>query len=573
MMAFELFTTSICDAYSGGSGIQDDPYQIADSNDWQQLIDTSDDWDKFFILVADINLTGITVVPIAPDEDATAINGFQGPGFTGVFDGNDHVIRNAIINLPSADYVGLFGGIGAGGQIRNLGVEDANITGSQIVGGLAGNNYGVIDNCYCAGLVSGDYYIGGLVGSNGWVSGTGNRIGGLVGDNGMYSINYNYGKIDSCYSTSTVTATYGDVGGLVGFNSDSVTNCYASGDVSGESYNIGGLIGDNQGVAVMSYATGTVIGGNSVGGLIGQHHYGAGVVSCYATGAVSGGTYVGGLVGKNDGGVLLCHATGSVSAYSHVGGLVGLNWNSIALCYATGDVNGSYVSVGGLVGENQTWSSVTSSYAIGAVRGYSAVGGLVGYNVSSAGVVSCYAEGVVSGEVRIGGLVGLNEGGVVSSYSTGPVAVPYYYDPNYAGGLVGINDNVVIASFWDTETSGRGNGVGSNSSSFDGVYGGTTSEMKTQSTFTDAGWDFVGEIINGTDDIRRMCTDGINYPKLYWQYSLNGDFDCPDGVGWEDLFYLSQRWLQTTNPFEGADITGDSIVNFQDYAILASHWR
>ena len=39
--------------------------------------------------------------------------------------------------------------------------------------------------------------------------------------------------------------------------------------------------------------------------------------------------------------------------------------------------------------------------------------------------------------------------------------------------------------------------------------------MKARSTFTDAGWDFVGETVNGTADIWRMPSGG--YPILSWQ--------------------------------------------------------
>jgi hypothetical protein len=40
--------------------------------------------------------------------------------------------------------------------------------------------------------------------------------------------------------------------------------------------------------------------------------------------------------------------------------------------------------------------------------------------------------------------------------------------------------------------------------------------MKTLSTFTSAGWDFVGETANGTEDIWTIC-EGVNYPKFVWQ--------------------------------------------------------
>jgi hypothetical protein len=45
--------------------------------------------------------------------------------------------------------VGLFGSIGEGGEIRNLGIENCHIVGDSYTGGLVGvNNYGTVSNCY-----------------------------------------------------------------------------------------------------------------------------------------------------------------------------------------------------------------------------------------------------------------------------------------------------------------------------------------------------------------------------------------------------------------------------------------
>ena len=93
-----------------------------------------------FILTADVNLTGLTFTqsPIAPDTDNVQWNGFQGTKFTGIFDGNSHTISNLTITASTQDYIGLFGYVGSDGQIRNLGVEDVNMTGRDSVGGLVG---------------------------------------------------------------------------------------------------------------------------------------------------------------------------------------------------------------------------------------------------------------------------------------------------------------------------------------------------------------------------------------------------------------------------------------------------
>jgi hypothetical protein len=89
--------------YSGGSGTADDPYQIATSADLIALGETPDDYDKHFILTADIdldpNLPGRKVFDravIAPNSNSDGI-WYQGTAFTGIFDGNGRSISHMTI--------------------------------------------------------------------------------------------------------------------------------------------------------------------------------------------------------------------------------------------------------------------------------------------------------------------------------------------------------------------------------------------------------------------------------------------------------------------------------------------
>jgi len=120
-------------------------------------------------LTCDPNLAGriYTTAVIAPDTDDTNWY-FDGIPFAGIFNGNGHVIRNLTIDTIGADneYLGLFGKIsGSGTQVKNLGIENINITGgadSDYLGGLCGwNFFGTITNCYAAGSVNGNGYLGG----------------------------------------------------------------------------------------------------------------------------------------------------------------------------------------------------------------------------------------------------------------------------------------------------------------------------------------------------------------------------------------------------------------------------
>jgi len=309
-IVFCLFSSVF--AYSGGSGTEADPYQIATVSDWQQLMNTSSDWNKSFIMTADVNLQGVALIPV----------GGGWPDFNGIFDGNGHIIRNADINMPHSGAVGLFGY--SNGQIRNLGVVDVNISGHGTIGGLVGYNNGTIATCYATGSVNGNEDVGGLVGWNG-------RLGPTITD---------------CYATATVTGS-NRVGGLAGSNFDTITNCYATGVVSGVS-SVGGLVGYNYGGGGINncYSTGSVSGSSSsdsVGGLVGGN-YGGTIAACYATGAVTGnsGSYsIGGLVGYNGGSISNCYSTGAVSGYDGVGGLVGYAWNSSSVISSFWDMDTS----------------------------------------------------------------------------------------------------------------------------------------------------------------------------------------------------------------------------------------
>jgi hypothetical protein len=485
-----LSAVSFAGTYSGGGGVEDNPYQISRVEDWQELMATPDDWGSSFILTADVNLAGVPLTPVG--------------NFTGVFDGNDNIISNAVINQLGSGGIGLFGYLGEGGQIRNLGVEDVNMTGSRSVGGLVGYNYyGTLTSCYATGSVHGIGLVGGLVG-------------------------YNGGTLISCYATCSVSGTgYYSVGGLVGYNSSggTLTACYATGSVTGSSYYVGGLVGRNSGyygggTITACYATGLVTGtgeNSYVGGLVGYNdgYYGGGTITaCYAIGSVTGtGLYssVGGLVGENwEGTLKSCYATGAVTGTYDVGGLVGYNYyGTLKSCYAIGSVTGTglYSSVGGLVGENGgTLISCYATCSVSETGENSSVGGLVGGNYGS--ITACYATtGSVSetGEnSSVGGLVGYNGGTLTGCYATGSVT-----GTERVGGLVGENDGRVFGNFWDTQTSGWTTSAGGT--------GKTTAEMMMLSTFIDAGWDFVGETANGMNDYWLMCVDGVDYPRLAWE--------------------------------------------------------
>ncbi|MCD4830403.1 MAG: hypothetical protein K8R02_01185 [Anaerohalosphaeraceae bacterium] len=225
-----------------GSGTESDPYLIQSLSDFNDFVADANYWDDYTRLETDVNLAGITYTnaPVSPDASSQ---------FSGNFDGNGYGIVNLTINTGHLlnHYLGLFGYIDSVGVVKNLTVADCNIIGrcdSDFIGALAGFNYGTIEECCATGSLSGDDRIGGLVGNNNngninncyaqiSIIGDDSKIGGLVG----YSYN---GNISYCYSTGAVSGS-ADVGGLIGSgNSDTITACFWDVQTSGTFTSAGG---------------------------------------------------------------------------------------------------------------------------------------------------------------------------------------------------------------------------------------------------------------------------------------------------------------------------------------------
>lgn len=277
-----------------------------------------------------------------------------------------------------------------------------------------------------------------------------------------------------------------------------------------------------------------------VGGLIGDMSHGS-VINCYCTGKIkNSGYYCGGIVGYNSYGTLTnCYGEMFLNGLSYVGGLCGYHDGIINKCHSNSIITVSGEEAGGLCGRigRGTGTTVFDSYAIGTVQGITAVGGFCGRNYSR--IVNCFSAVEVAGTSLVGGFLGQD-----------------YSNANISG------------CFWDVEKSGINTSAGGA-----GVVGQTTTEMKTALPFVEAGWDFVGETTNGTNDVWRMCEDGISYPRLSWEFA-KGDFVCPDGVDFTDFAVLANQWMQSPG-YPSADIapdTPDGVVDGKDLAVFAENW-
>ncbi len=292
------------------------------------------------------------------------------------------------------------------------------------------------------------------------------------------------------------------------------------------------------------------------------------ITNCYATGSLTGYAYVGLLVGYNSGDIIDCYACGDVSGESYIGVLVGSNHGTLRNCYCSGTVycsaiDRAYASAGGLAGANE-YGEIINCYSTGTVTGDSKIGLLTGKSEYGE-IINCYSTGSVTGNTEVGGLVGYNN----SSSITNSYAAVGVSGNSEVGGLVGSSNSGDIAScFWDSQVNPSLTGVGNIDDPVD-VMGKTTAQLKTQTTFTDHGWDFTNEDANGTDDFWRLCVDGAGYPRLAWEYDSIGDFLCPDGVAFGDLSYFVENWLSADS---STDINGDGVTNLSDYVILAQHW-
>ncbi|MHC4169117.1 MAG: GLUG motif-containing protein, partial [Planctomycetota bacterium] len=222
--------------YGAGTGEPNDPYEIATA---EQLISIGSDpnlLDKHFVLVNDIdldpNLPGGRIfgeAVIAPSEIRWAhVPQIYCRPFRGNFDGNGQTIRNLFIESEGewAAYIGLFGC--NEGQVRNINLENINVSGSSLVGGLTGSNQGTITACSISGSITGQSKVGALAG-------------------------WNVGTIDSCHASGVVWADE-KAGGLVGYHhTGTIAFSYSVTLVDGN-LEVGGLVGASQeGTVYLSY--------------------------------------------------------------------------------------------------------------------------------------------------------------------------------------------------------------------------------------------------------------------------------------------------------------------------------
>ncbi|RVA43743.1 MBG domain-containing protein [Mesorhizobium sp. M7A.F.Ca.CA.004.11.1.1] len=380
--------------------------------------------------------SGLGFISLGTDGNSNIQNG--GNGFTGSFDGLGHTVDSLSVTQSAAQYVGLFGYIGAGGLVQNVGVTNVTVRGFRTLGGIAGFNAGTVAQSYSTGQLFTTQY--------------GSASGGLIGEND--------GALSDSFSTVVVNARdTNTAGGAVGFNNfGTIDRVYAMGavDIGSGGAAVGGLVGSNYGYS-----------GVGEGGRI---------TDSYSTGAVSGGWNVGAFIGNNlyDGVVTGAYDTSTSGPYNTTsiakpaigGGTTGPNVNVVGLStssFQNGGANGLSAAFGG--GTGGLYPYLKSFYP----NGVQAISGIAYKDAGNTPLISGTGQPYYT---KNPGLVSVVSGGVnLGTVSTGVNG--YYYLALPAGAV----SNSVLAYTVAEADSGAKNSVtfrtglsGSNVSNLN-VYG------------------------------------------------------------------------------------------------------
>jgi len=352
------FPGSPAGTYAGGDGSAGAPYQIATPAQLDAVRDYPGDWDKHFILVADLDMKDYTY----PNALIASSNNYDYPSipFTGTFDGGGHTIRNLTIDATSGtcSFVAMFGYL-SNAAVSNLTLEKTRILGhprsTSIVAPLAGYAYDTaftnsrsvettavglnyvagliattngsqgqnmaITNCSAQAALTCDSMGGGLIGyavrsnvSHCWAEGaisiftatTASKLGGLVG--GATYVNLSESWADTALLFVSQEKGLDETGGFVGsLEASSCSNCYAKGAIVAAAdltYDVGGFAGMSSGSQIAyCYSLGRVHSTTAIpAGFLGfdEYYYPSTYTACFWDTTTSGTTNGEGASGSAD---------------------------------------------------------------------------------------------------------------------------------------------------------------------------------------------------------------------------------------------------------------------------------
>ena len=274
---------SVAEAYAGGDGTPENPYQIATAEQLARLAQQTNNGE----------------------------GGYQSYVLT------DDICLNANVNYPDYSWTPI-GSLSDNGVFYFSGRFDGN---GKTISGLYYENNGTIDACQCWNELNTAEAAGGIVGfalradisrcQNGVHVGKGSYSGGIVGvlRGGNITDCENYGWIE-CAGFGTV----GDAGGIAGCvapyltNDDKdyvIRNCHNYGEVSGAGDDAGGIVGYVSGAKKGSFTivdcsnTGWVHESVVSSGIVGfDHEYPLNILNVFNTGQIGARMEAAGIIGE-----------------------------------------------------------------------------------------------------------------------------------------------------------------------------------------------------------------------------------------------------------------------------------
>lgn len=390
---------SVADAYDGGEGTPENPYQIATAEQLALLASEANNGlggDACYSLTNDINLNAADSLIWTPIGN--------GGVFKGVFDGNGHVISDLYVD--GMEYSGLFART-ENATIRNVQIENALVlvyvqsyvytAQAGIIAALAQNT-----NFY-------DCSVSGVMGVASTRTG-----GGIVGS---FEVDVKEGdtiQITNCVNNADIYDVY-HMGGIVGSTSVAngslvIENCVNNGKLKGLGF-AGGMIGEGEFIIRNCENYGEIVAQDCAGGMVGQGGNFGTIVNC------------------------LNHESGTITAEC-AGGIIGASiYTEMSCCGNHATITGvgtmSTIFVGGIAGADGSFSNC---YNLGTLQG----------------------DSLFSEHAQIGGITGTcPEKYLFNVYNAGAVIVPEHADNTSIYGIITpavLNDTVPVRNcYWHGE--------------------------------------------------------------------------------------------------------------------------
>ena len=542
---------TVAEAYAGGDGTPENPYQIANAEQLALLAQQTNNGtggDACYMLIDNICLNENPDINPVLWTPIGHVVGNEPPYFTGHFEGNKMIISGLVCQSNTGQGIaGLFGCTN-GAVIQNVTLQKCRLNGTQYTGALVGYA-GLTDitGCYIddVSVTCEVRSVGGLAGFFGLPYGVsqnsndtchivdchvgqdvtvyGRLSGGLVGEITEYLL---WGPsvpvvMSNCTGNAVMMGTE-CVGGLVGFmRNGKMESCQCWNEVHCSQW-AGGMVGLGVNVDFDNCQNGVNVTGNyQSGGMVGKL-YGGNILNCENYGWIYGGgaggiSKIGGMVGRYEPDPLLggspcenfirnCHNYGEITGSSdEAGGIVGL-------------AAGSGIEKLFIVDCSNRGMVVENAYLAGGILGLSN-----GYVMR---ILNVYNTATVGARIGVGGIVGelsLSQDWVVNAYNTGELIheIDNFICPR--GAIVGYasTNDQFSSCYWLASDEYGSNGQGpelENSSAFMPTASPSVWQLETP--------------VHDTDDLLTALNLGaeeIDFPNLGEVSCWHEDFDMANG--------------------------------------------